>query len=394
MRLKRNLALACVLLLALPLSIAAAETTFNGTVVAGETLCVTAPFGGLVAASPLRVGDELAEGDLIATIQTTKVYAPTDGVITGVFGQPGDTVSDVASRMGAVLYIAPTSQYSITADIQYAYNNSDNKYVHTGETVYIHSYSSSYDHDAVGTITAASGTTYTVESTEGALLIGETVQIYRDPDYTASSRIGRGTVGRTAELAVGGSSESTGGSGSTGSSGSSEASLLALHVQDGDAVTRGQLLYETVTGPLDGLYAAGNQIVSELDGVVASVSVSTGKTIAKGDTLLTLYPRDHMQIELEIDEYDLTDIHEGDRLSLAFNYDDSGASDTVGTVAMISHVSAGTDDSDATYKAYVDFTPADAVRLGMGVTATPLDEGGEAATQPEPAEMTEEAVGE
>ncbi|HNW86406.1 MAG TPA: acetyl-CoA carboxylase biotin carboxyl carrier protein subunit [Candidatus Limiplasma sp.] len=387
---------------------ALAETTFDGTVVSGEAVSVTAPFGGTVSSFKLREGDQINVGDVIAQVETTKVYASTDGVVTGVFGQAGDSVSDVVSRVGAVLYIEPTSKYSITADIQNAYNDSDNKYVNIGETVYIHSYSSSYDHTAVGTITAVSGTTYTVETTEGELLMEETVNIYRDEDYTASSRIGRGTVSRTAEVAVGAdsssSSSSNSGSGSSSSAASSSSgtvnSILTLHVKDGDTVERGQLLYETVTGSLDGLYATSNEIVSDVSGIVASVGASSGSSISKGNTLITVYPRDKMQVEIEIDEYDLVDIQEGDLMSLQFNYSDASTDDAEGTVSMISNVSASTDTSDVTYKAYVDFIANDKVRLGMTVVATVEDNAeSDASAQPtesaaSPAEDVQEATAE
>ena len=384
---------------------ALAETTFDGTVVSGEAVSVTAPFGGTVSSFKLREGDQINVGDVIAQVETTKVYASTDGVVTGVFGQAGDSVSDVVSRVGAVLYIEPTSKYSITADIQNAYNDSDNKYVNIGETVYIHSYSSSYDHTAVGIITAVSGTTYTVETTEGELLMEETVNIYRDEDYTASSRIGRGTVSRTAEVAVGAdSSSSSSGSGSStsaaGSSSGTVNSILTLHVKDGDTVERGQLLYETVTGSLDGLYATSNEIVSDVSGIVASVGASSGSSISKGDTLITVYPRDKMQVEIEIDEYDLVDIQEGDLMSLQFNYSDASTDDAEGTVSMISNVSASTDTSDVTYKAYVDFTANDKVRLGMTVVAAVEDNAeSDASAQPtesaaSPAEDVQEAAAE
>ncbi|MDD3213681.1 MAG: HlyD family efflux transporter periplasmic adaptor subunit [Eubacteriales bacterium] len=329
---------------------AAAETTFDGTVVSSESVSVTAPFGGTVSSFRLREGDEISVGDVIAEVETTKVYASTNGVVTGVFGQPGDAVDDVVSRVGAVLYIEPDSKYTITADIQKAYSDSDNKYVNIGETVYIESYYSSNGNTAVGTITATSGTTYTVETTSGELLMEETVNLYRSSDYASTSRIGRGTVSRTAEVAVSGSG-----------------SILYMHVKDGDAVTRGQLLFETVTGTLDGLYATSNQIVSDVDGIIASVNLSAGSTINKGDTLLTVYPRDEMQVVIEIDEYDLADIHEGDQILLEFNYDDSDDSMCPGTVSMISHVSASSGTSDVAYKAYIDFTPNDDIRLGMTV---------------------------
>ena len=142
---------------------------------------------------------------------------------------------------------------------------------------------------------------------------------------------------------------------------------MTRHVKDGDAVTRGQLLYETVTGTLDGLYATGNQIVSDEAGIIASVNLSAGSTLNKGDTILTLYPKDKMQVSMDIDEYDLADIHEGDTLQLEFDYDDSGNSVSTGTVALISHVSDSSGSSDASYKVYINFTPTEETRLGMTV---------------------------
>ena len=375
---KRIASILAALLLTLgTLTAAVAETTFDGVVSNGEQIAVLAPFGGTVSTLGVRAGQEITLGQEIASVETTKVYASTDGTVSGVFGQPGDNAEDVAARSGAVLYVAPTGKYTITADIQKAYNNSDNKYVSIGETVYLESYYSSNGHEATGIITAADGVQYTVVTTEGELLMEETVVIYRDAAHTSTSRIGRGTVSRTPEVAVGG----------TGS-------IVALHVQDGDAVTRGQLLFETVTGTLDGLYASGNTIVSGVEGIVVSVNATVGAALNKGDTVLTVYPRSAMQVKIEVDEYDLTAIREGDSVTLTFSYDEGNATVYPGTVAMISHVSESTDGSDATYLAYIDFTPDANIRLGMSAVAS-LGGGGDAdalaADEQEPAQVAESA---
>jgi HlyD family secretion protein len=364
----------CLALCVVLPGLAMAETTFDGTVVSSESVSVTAPFGGNVSSFRLRAGDQINVGDSIATVQTTKVYASTTGEVTGVFGQPGDSVSDVVSRYGAVLYIVPNSKYTITADIEKAYNDSDTKYVNIGETVYMRSYSDDYDHTAVGTITATDGTAYTVETTEGELMMEETVTIYRSSTYKSSSRIGRGTVSRTSEVAVGSTESTSTATSSTATTSTSTStdtvnSIMYMHVNDGDQVERGQLLYETVTGSLDGLYATSNEIISDVSGIIASVDITAGNTISKGDTLITVYPHDKMQVEIEIDEYDLVDLNEGDQVTLEFNYDDSSSSDCVGTVAMISHVSETTSTSDVAYEVYIDFTPNDNIRLGMTVVA-------------------------
>ena len=71
---------------------------------------------------------------------------------------------------------------------------------------------------------------------------------------STASRIGRGTVGRTKTVAV-----------------NAEGSVLKMHVKAGDTVERGELLFETVTGTLDGLYAPDKQVVSDTAGVIATV---------------------------------------------------------------------------------------------------------------------------
>ena len=82
---KKAAALLCAGVLALGSMPALAETTFEGSVVSGKSVSITAPFGGTISEFSLRAGSRIAEGDTIADIETTKVYASADGVIAGVF---------------------------------------------------------------------------------------------------------------------------------------------------------------------------------------------------------------------------------------------------------------------------------------------------------------------
>ena len=61
---------------------ALAQETFDGTVVAGETVAITAPFGGTVTALDIREGQLLEAGDAVVTLSTTKVWATQDGTVT------------------------------------------------------------------------------------------------------------------------------------------------------------------------------------------------------------------------------------------------------------------------------------------------------------------------
>ena len=376
---KKLLSLLLALLCCLTPCAALADVSFDGSVVSGGATSVRAPFGGVVTSVSVQAGDRVEAGDAVAEVETTKVYASEAGTVTGLFVQPGDNAETVAARYGAALYIAPTNKYSIAADIEKAYNDSANKYVNIGETVYIACTSDS-DHTAVGVIVAAEGTTYTVETTSGELMMEETVNIYRSSERNSSSRIGRGTVSRTAEMAV-----------------SATGSVVALHVSDGDRVERGQLLFETVSGDLDGLYATGSAITSTTSGVVASVNASAGATLNKGDTVLSVYPDDSLEIEIDVEEYDLASIAVGDEVSIRFNWDENGDHDAQGSVRAISFLpetaEAGAETaSDAIYNAYVTFTPDESTRLGMTVIVTvPEEEAGEAETLGSEAEAAEAA---
>ena len=191
----------------------------------------------------------------------------------------------------------------------------------------------------------------------GDFYMGETVGIYRSGSHSSESRIGRGTIQQNAAVPVKGSG-----------------SVLKVHVEVGDRVERGEVLFETVEGVLDGLYAVDNTIRSPLDGIVASVEVTQGSAVEKGGKIITVYPNDAMQIEMQVSELDLGEIHEGDKVSIEFEWDADGTTMLDGVVSSISRVgaekpegSSSTSSAEASYSAYVDFTPVESVRLDMSV---------------------------
>ena len=359
------LAVALALLLGAP---ALAQVTFQGKVISRETTSVSAPFGGLIDRIMLRKGDPVRVGDPVATIRTTKVYAQMDGIVSGIFANEGDQTEGVTERYGGVMYIEPITRYVVSATTEKAYNSSDTKYVHIGEKVYL---SCTKDGTHVGTavvtgvsdVDESGNTPYKLEVVSGDFYMGETVGIYRDSDHSSETRIGRGTIQQHAAVPVKG----------TGS-------VLKLHVQVGDHVERGEVLFETVEGVLDGLYAVDNTIVSPLDGIVASVEATQGSAVEKGGKLITVYPSDAMQIEMKVSELDLSEVSEGDRVSIEFEWDADGALQLEGVVSGISSVGDEKTEksSDAQYSAYVDFTPVDSVRLDMSVIVYVMDEPEEA----------------
>lgn len=234
---KKTAALAAFALAAMIPIGALGETVFAGEVTASNTQVIAAPFGGMVEKVSVRVGDSVKIGDPIAVVETTKVYAETDGTVSGVFASEGDSADGIKTRYGGLVYIEPINRYTLSCSTEKAYNSSENRYIHIGESIYLKC-TKDGSHQGRGIVTAIDEkdeSKYTVEVTGGEFYMGETVDIYRNSEYETASRIGRGTVGRTQAVAVNG----------TGS-------VLRIHVKPGDTVERGELLFETVTGTLDG----------------------------------------------------------------------------------------------------------------------------------------------
>lgn len=341
MKLKRWAALLAAVLM-LSASGAQAEIAFNGRVAAGETRTVTAPFGGTVAHMSLREGQRISAGEEVAQIETTKVYAPMDGTIRGIGAQLGDNAEQT------VCYLSPVNKYTIKASIDKAYDTAENKFVRVGETVYI-TCTADGSHLAEGVITAVDDESYTVETTKGELYMEEKVYIYRDESRTKKMRIGSGSVGRTAEVPIRG----------TGS-------LVRLCVEEGETVERGQLLFETVEGALDGLIAQGSTIVAPASGTVASISVKAGQKINKGDTVMTLYPQGTYVVEFDVPESFLNQVNEGDNVTIYFEQQDAPLQFN-GTVLSVDYVSQQ-NSQEAVYTAIASVDTDDAIRLGMSAT--------------------------
>lgn len=386
---KRGAALVMALFLATVggATAAQAEAEFDGEVVASETQVISVPCSGQLESIEVQEGQWVSEGEAVAEMKVNKVFATTDGTVRGIFYQVGDSLESgtstssqtasgaenadsadgLQSAEGAVMYIAPVSRYTVNATIDDAYNRAANKYVRIGETVYMKCVKDG-SHRAVGTIVAVDGSGYTVETTGGELYMEETVYIYRDSDYSSSSRIGSGTVTRTQEVAVQG----------TGT-------LLKLYVEDGEEVERGQLLFETIEGSSEG--QTSSTVYAHTSGAVASIEAQAGDSVQQGSALVKLYPASGYQIKISVPEDMLSEISEGDQVEIRFNWDEDESKVYSGTVESISYVSESQTEeqsntgqngtasqtqtsSEASYSAYIQFEADESVRLGMSVLVT------------------------
>ena len=356
----------------------AESITFTGTVAASKTVEVYAPIGGKVEAVSVEAGQQVSAGETLATLSTTKVYAEEAGTVTGVFGQPGDSAETVGSLYGAVVSIEGESVYSIAASTDNAYNSTATKFIHVGEAVYLSCYSDG-THTGAGVVTAVEGTDYTVRVTSGEFLIGETVNVYRGESAVSSMRIGRGTLNRVSPTAVTG----------TGS-------IVSIAVQPGDAVQRGDLLFETLDGTFDGLYMSGNEITADADGTVSQLNVQQGGTVQKGDVVAVLYPQGAMRVKAQVAEANLASIAVGDPVSIELIWNQDEEVTYPGTISGISALADSTGESmdgesTVTFTVYVDFTPDENTRYGMSAVVTTLD--GEASVKEDEAieEVSEDA---
>ena len=360
-RLRTLLSFLCALLLA---ASAQAETlSMNGTVTAAATREVYAPIGGTVAHVAVEAGQSVATDDVLLTLQTTKVYAEEDGTVTGVFGQPGDDAESVAERYGAVLYIEGDVLFTVSASTDNAYNATENKLVHVGETVYLECRSNS-DRVGVGVISAIEGTSYTVRVQEGVLMPGDSVNVYRSADYANSAKLGRGTVSRVNPTAV------------TGSGG-----IVRLAVTDGQQVKRGDLLLETLTGSFDGLYMSGVDFLAEEAGVVKTIQPQQGDTVQKDSVIAVLYPQGSMRVEAFVPEDSRGQLRVGLPVTVELATDETKV--YPGVISMLSYLAedSGSQDGGVTYKVLVDFDPDEAVHYGMNVVVSTVEEAENDASQ-------------
>ena len=377
---KKMIAMLTALALVLSLGVTAlAESDFSyeGIVVAGDTVPIAAPFGGRLDGVTARAGSWVAQGDAVGSIKTTLNYAPIEGTVTGLYAEEGDATEEITERYGAVLYIEPTRKYTLEATSEKAFNSSDNYFIHLGERVYLNCISDG-SHTGTGFVSALTDSGYTIEVTGGEFYLNEKVYVYREESKKKISRIGLGTVKRSKPVAVKGSG-----------------SVLKLHVANGDFVERGELLFETVEGVLDGRYAPDNRILSPVTGVLSEVSKATGDTVAKGDTLMKVIPDSSFQVQFEVPEADLFHLQEGQPVKMELYWDNAASEKTYsGEIIAISHVNVEQkEESDRkVYLAYASFKPDERIRLGMTMLiypATAEEEEPEAAPAAEPEEEKE-----
>ena len=338
-------------MLCLPaLAMAAEGIELEGSIEASRVRTVLAPYSGVAGDVDVRAGDALAAQEALLTLNTTAVYADFDGTVTGVFAQAGDAAASVQERYGALLYLESDALYRTDCSTTGAGSDNENKLVHVGEKVYLRS-TQNEKRQGEGIVTSVQGSGYTLEITDpDNLNYNDRVRVYRDPRHNSSDCIGTGALSRIDPTPVTG-----------------EGYVLAMHVQDGQKVSRGDLLFELVPDALTGMRGGDGAVRMPQDGVVLEVLVCGGEQVAKDAPLLTYCPAGELELVCAADEDDLTEIAVGDEMAVTLDAYPNEA--LRGVVTKISGV--GLSDGGRTrFDVTISLPDSGLLRIGMSATAT------------------------
>ena len=325
--------LVCLLLLLSPFAALAEEPapaaltsktkTVNANVVAPSLQAVTAPFAGTLLPFTLKQGDRVFAGGELFEIDTAKVYAAQSGTLAALFAAPGDDAGGLMNRYGALAVIEPEHPLYIAASTSTAYNESKNKYLHVGETLYLKCGSDK----GTGRVTSVEESNYTVEILTGDFDLNDTVKCYRESGYASDSVTGSGKAHRYPDVSV-----------------TASGRVLRVHAQEGDAVKAGDLLFEMV----DGASAPGTDscaVTAPSQGAVQALYVSSGAQVYQGQLLCEIADLSRLELSCEVDEIYLSGIQVGS--TLTFEFDAYPAELQRGTVTEIRPL--GTSKQNAAY---------------------------------------------
>ncbi|MGN0996603.1 MAG: HlyD family efflux transporter periplasmic adaptor subunit [Candidatus Ventricola sp.] len=344
---KKTMALLLTLLL-LPVCALAGETIrIDGTIEAGQIRTIAAPHTGRVGDFGVRRGDWLSAGETLFTLSATPVYAEFDGTVTGLFAEPGDHAAAVQARYGALCYMERERLYTVDCTTSGAASENENRIIHVGECVFIRS-TANNDRRGEAMVIGVDGSRYTLEVTqEKDLRLNEQVKVYRDDGYRSADCIGSGRVHRIEPEAV-----------------TAEGYVRSVHVQDGQTVRRGDLLFEIVPDALAGLQGFDGCVSMPADGVLLSIECQSGQEAAKDATLATYCERSDLRLVCAVDEEDLSYIMPGQPVTVTL---DALRDEPIkGTVLSIAGASG---EEDSSFDVIIALEENENVRVGMNATA-------------------------
>lgn len=136
-----------------------------------------------------------------------------------------------------------------------------------------------------------------------------------------------------------------------------DGSVRVVYVQAGDTVKKGDKLLRLSTG---------ETITADFDGRVNSLKVAQGDAVAAGDALVQVADFTNMKVSIRVDEYDIADVHVGQRCTVTATATEQTFESTVREIDYISSSSGNVAYYTAT--AYVQV--GEGVYPGMQVTVS------------------------
>ena len=332
-------------LLAAGTACAQEAVTLDGEIRAGVTRTIAAPYSGMVGDFAVDAGDELRAGDALFTVDAQDVTADFDGTVTAVFAQSGDSAAVMQEYYGALLYIERDVLYTGACTTSGAASDNDNKLVHPGEAVFVRS-SNDTKRKGTGRVLGVQGNSYTIEvTTSDDLRVNESIKVYRESDFDSDSCIGSGKLSRVDPVTV-----------------TAEGYVLAVEVQPGQRVQRGDCLLRVVPDKPDG--DGSGEVAMPEDGVLLDVSAQSGVRAAKDDVLATYCPAGAMELVCSVDENDLAGLAVG--MEASVELDGVPGEAIRAGLTRIARTANDRGEYDVTFA----LEASDALRIGMSATAT------------------------
>ncbi len=319
-----------LLIVLLLLTSSAGAESWNGSVVYTQEAAILASADGTLESLNLTIGQEITSGTVVGQTAVTPVFASQSGTVSLVHFEDGDSIS------GTVLEITPVAKYRIVSSTKNAYSSSETSLVHGGETLYIRC-TADGSHVAIGFTANLSESSFDVFTTAGELYIGETVNLYRSPDYAYESKVGVGTVVESDLDAY-----------------SAEGYLVSMKVQEGSYVERGQLLFTYSS-------SESTAITVPSDGIVTGISAAIGDHVQQDQSLASMAVLDSIRIQFSVPENMLYLLSPGDTMYY-LRADDPKDTRRKATISGISHTAEGD-----TYSVYLVPEEKD-LPIGLSVT--------------------------
>lgn len=294
----------------------------NGVVSASSFEDLTAPFSGTLAPFDAEAGDSVQAGDVLFSLLTVPVFAPEDGTVRYFFAREGESADTAMNTYGAVAALQPARKQRLECTYSGAADYEECRHLHVGEILYF----KADKEKGTGVVISTRANAYDVEVLTGEYDAGKILELFRDSDYAYDNKTGSGKIVYREDVPIAASGV-----------------IAEIHAKPGESVSKGDTLF-TLVGQ-DAPFGASPKIASGNAGVIATIPVSSGQQVWRGQMLARVYHTDSLEIVADVDEMDLHSLKVGDTIPVTLDTDESTV--LTGTVTEIS--SLGTQRQNAAY---------------------------------------------